>query len=351
MIVLVDQGSRILQIDVEPAVGVLLLERPEHDVEALVDHGIGQLENGKYQARWGLFDDSLFDLATQKLITLEAGEAPWFLSVLTLDTHHPRGHPSKSCQRMPSSDEPMSNAIYCSDQLISQFIENAMEIVDMEETVIVLFSDHLSLRNSLAEKLNQNASKRRLTLMVFDDRPPAEHTMSGSHFDVAPTVLDAARIPLAEPIGHGQSLYSPAVAGRSGKPQYANLWNAPRALGASEPATMVGVTVSPADMSLTIGNLKLAASRTGFEFEYGMFLAVLNEEGKVLDAVYSDDYEKLLGRYQGKFVIGISLLEGDPGPTVFAGRLSRDPSSIRVQPLVEEIHIGGETIGGWISPP
>ena len=103
---------------------------------------------------WMILIAFLFGLALEELAALEEGEEPYLLTVLTIGTHHPDGHVADSCAPLPDSDDSMLQAIYCSDQLISGFIDRVSEMTDPDETLIVVFSDHLAMRNTLWDTLS-----------------------------------------------------------------------------------------------------------------------------------------------------------------------------------------------------
>jgi hypothetical protein len=82
------------------------------------DQLVPRLEDPDYTGGWGLFDDSLFDLALEKFNTLAASNSPFNLTVLTVDTHHPTGEPSASCAAYPHIDNSILDAVHCTDQLV-----------------------------------------------------------------------------------------------------------------------------------------------------------------------------------------------------------------------------------------
>ena len=108
------------------------------------------LEDNSYVSGWGLFDDSLFDLAYERFVELSASGKKFGLFLLTLDTHHPNGNPSKSCKDKIYKDgsNPILNAVACSDYLITEFVERIMESPYGERTIVVVLSDHLAIRNT-----------------------------------------------------------------------------------------------------------------------------------------------------------------------------------------------------------
>lgn len=303
------------------------------------------LPDKQYQSGWGLYDDSLFKLALKELKSLETGEHPYLLTLLTLDTHHPNGIRSKSCKKLVDNRDPMSNAIFCSDQLISQFITESMNIVDMNETIIVLFSDHLSLRNTLWSKLKANQHSRKLTLMIFDHAPGTESNLPATHFDVAPTLLEAAGLTDQFRIGAGFSLYSQKTNKSANRPLAQDLKITPALLNQSSSAKQSGVDISRSNLSISIGALTLKANAAGQKFVSGMYLAVFNEEGNAIDAIYSDDYANLVKNLSGVFVVGISILPDRPDfVTYFYGRISKDGKGIIQRPLNKDTHLSNVEI-------
>ena len=165
------------------------------------------LDDPYYRTWWGLFDDSLFELAYQRFESLAESEHPFGLFLLTLDTHHPVGHPSRSCEgrEYRNGDNPILNAVACSDYLVSRFVERIRRSEHARNTVIVIASDHLAMRNTAWNVLNQGP--RRNLFIVLDPRrePPRRVDKPGSTMDVAPTILSLLGYP-APAFGLGRDL-------------------------------------------------------------------------------------------------------------------------------------------------
>ena len=298
------------------------------------------LPDKKYQSGWGLYDDSLFELALNELQSLEKKDQVYLLTLLTLDTHHPNGIPSKSCEKLAGNQDLMSNAIYCSDQLISSFIDEAMKIVDMKNTIIVLFSDHLSLRNTLWEKLKKNRKRRRLMFMIFDDAPATVSSIRATHFDVAPTVLEAAGFTDQLRVGAGISLFSRSPDEHNVEQLVKTESSAPSLLSPGVSVEKNGVVLSREDVSLRIGDLTLKANNKGNKFVSGMYLAVLDGKGNVIDTIFADDYEHLAKTLNGTFVIGLSVLPNAPNSaTYFYGRITPDGKEITQGLFNRDVHL------------
>lgn len=147
------------------------------------------LQDPDYRSGWGIHDDTLFEFAMRKLDALAEGAAPFALTLLTLDTHHPSGLPSASCPDRGREESDMEFAIRCSDRLLTRFIEDVRSRYD--DAVVALFSDHLAHRNELFGTLQKHANSRRLRFSVWGtDVEPVGIGRTGTHYDVMPTLLD-----------------------------------------------------------------------------------------------------------------------------------------------------------------
>lgn len=147
--------------------------------------------DNEFVSAWGVYDDALFDLAQKKFHELTAQDRPFGLFLLTLDTHHPQGHETPSCRNRPYADgsNPMLNAVHCADFLVADFVRKIREGDHARNTIIVITSDHLALRNTASELLEQG-NRRNLFFILFPDSREAVHVQRpGSLLDVGPTVL------------------------------------------------------------------------------------------------------------------------------------------------------------------
>ena len=156
---------------------------------------------------WGVYDDTLFVLAYEKFLSLNAQTKPFLLTLLTLDTHHPAGHPSPSCGSYGAGDNSMLNAAHCTDALVGRFIRKIRSSPYSENTIIVLFSDHLAHPNTASYLLKQSARPANLTFIVnFPDGRREEIVHPGTHYAVAPTLLDVMGYELDGQMGFGTPL-------------------------------------------------------------------------------------------------------------------------------------------------
>ena len=125
------------------------------------------LEDPDYLGAWGLYDDSLFSLALRQFDRLAEGEKPFNMTLLTVDTHHPAGEPSPDCQHYLAVDNSILHAVHCTDYLVGDFIDKLKQRPAFEETVIILVSDHLAMRNN-AFSLFEGGYDRRLYFNVLN---------------------------------------------------------------------------------------------------------------------------------------------------------------------------------------
>ncbi len=147
-----------------------------------------KLKYKSYRSGWGLYDDTLFDLAYEHFMELSALGNKFGLFMLTLDTHAPNGHVSVSCSK-ELYENPILNAVACSDYLITDFVNKIMQSPYGEKTVVVVLSDHLALRNSAYDLLN---SRTRSNLFMIIERNINKSTKiekKGSTLDIATTIL------------------------------------------------------------------------------------------------------------------------------------------------------------------
>ena len=149
------------------------------------------LSDPDYKTGWGLYDDSLFDQAVKKFISLYESKQPFGLFLLTLDTHQATKGPSESCDGMVYEKNPhdMFNAIKCTDYLVYNFVQKIMDYDHFHNTIIVILSDHLALKNVATYKLDRG-KRTNLFMVLFPDGRSKKIDKKGSTFDVGCTLLN-----------------------------------------------------------------------------------------------------------------------------------------------------------------
>lgn len=177
--------------------------------------GLAELEaeaDGKLpESGWGVYDSALFPLALRRYEELEAAGKPFNLTVLTLDTHPPDGRASPECPKYAGSSNGMLQAVHCTDHLVGEFVAALQQQPGWKNTVVVIMSDHLMMRND-AEPLFPKAYHRRPALLVLNAgagvRPERMY-----HMDIAPTLLDLMGVRSNATFIAGRDLAAPDAAG------------------------------------------------------------------------------------------------------------------------------------------
>lgn len=149
------------------------------------------LDDITYQSGWGLYDDSLLDRVYQRFEELSETGEPFGLFTLTLDTHHPEGHPSGRCAGLAYQDgsNPILNAVRCSDLLITEFVNRVMASPYARNTMVVISSDHLAMHNTAWKQLSRGRRRNMLIVIDPDTIQPASIDKPASVLDIAPTIL------------------------------------------------------------------------------------------------------------------------------------------------------------------
>lgn len=153
--------------------------------------GLKELEkeaDGKLpESGWGLYDSELFRIALGRYRELETAGGPFNLSMLTLDTHPPHGRPSPGCPKYALNANQMLQAVHCTDYLVGKFVEALSREPDWRNTVIMIMSDHLAMRND-AEPLYPKNYHRQPALLILN-AGQGKRPVRMYHMDIAPTLL------------------------------------------------------------------------------------------------------------------------------------------------------------------
>lgn len=174
-------------------------------------HGKNDLEKNlkdkTYLNGWGLYDDSLLKQVYAKFLSLSESGKKFALFFATMDTHHPDGQLSKTCSDNLYKDGKNSilNCVKCSDRLLSRFIDKIRHSKYAKNTLIVITSDHLAMRNDAYSTLLKG--NRKDLFLIFDPKEKKFKQINrpGSMLDVGSTVL--YKLGIDEDIGLGRNLY------------------------------------------------------------------------------------------------------------------------------------------------
>lgn len=180
------------------------------------DHGFDEIVGRKklnevipdssYVSKWGIYDDNLLNLVGSKVASLASAERPYALFALTLDTHAPEGYPSASCadKKYGDGSDPMLNAVHCSDAMVGEFVDELLSRGLLENTILVLASDHLAMHNT-ASYILDDMDRRDLLLVFPPDGRSDRVVRHGTTMDIAPTLLSLQGTDVPA-IGFGRNL-------------------------------------------------------------------------------------------------------------------------------------------------
>lgn len=154
-------------------------------------------------SEWGLYDSALFARAKEHVKTLHASDQRFNLTLLTLDTHNPRGFMSQLCRDHGARN--FEDIVECTSQQLADFVKFLSDNDYLKDTNIVILGDHLAVSNPVFEKLKL-VTGRRIFNQFISDRPPAKNTEVVIPFDFFPTLLEFTGIQvMGDRLGLGYS--------------------------------------------------------------------------------------------------------------------------------------------------
>ena len=134
---------------------------------------MGVFDQNSQGTIWGVQDYDLFRFAKVKYMELVNAEKPFNLTLLTIDTHFPKGMPDKRLvgkvnkQINPESHE---FSVATLDYLLKDFIDFIYEQPNSDNTVIVLLGDHLLLGDTNLTPLVKKLEKEDRTVFLMTNR-------------------------------------------------------------------------------------------------------------------------------------------------------------------------------------
>ncbi|MFK8260528.1 phosphatidylglycerol--membrane-oligosaccharide glycerophosphotransferase [Erwinia sp. AnSW2-5] len=155
----------------------------------------GVVKDPKYRNDWGWYDDTVLDVVFEKYLELAQKNQPFSLFALTVDTHHPDGFISRSCQRKSYPFEGKENksfaAVACGQEHIAKLIAKIRATPYFKNTIIVVSSDHLAMNNTAFKYLNQHDRRDLFFMLRGDDVSSQVINVKRNTLDNGATVLDA----------------------------------------------------------------------------------------------------------------------------------------------------------------
>jgi phosphoglycerol transferase len=169
------------------------------------------LEDPEYVNSWGLYDDTLYDITVDEIRRLDKEDnGPWGVVNLNLAGHAPNGYPSQSCveQQGEVDRQDILYSVECSAWLARNLIERLASEGLLDNTLVVVLSDHLTMRVSVWDQLTA-LDRDNTFIMLGDGIQPQRIRRDATMLDVFPTLLDALGFRLEDQrAGLGTSLFS-----------------------------------------------------------------------------------------------------------------------------------------------
>jgi phosphoglycerol transferase len=184
---------------------------------------------------WGLYDGPLFARALARLQQLHDTGRPFNLTVLTLNTHNPRGFLGPVCRGRGAGE--FADIVSCDAAQIAHFISRARERGLLADTVVAVLGDHLAVPNPVYDKL-QAAPRRTIFNLFLTENEVVRERGTIRPFDLYPTLLElmgfqvaGGRLALGYAAVHHRELAAapdveiplPALGGSA---TYSDLWRA-----------------------------------------------------------------------------------------------------------------------------
>lgn len=151
-----------------------------------------------YENVWGMSDATLFGLARDEIGYLAAQERPFVFSMLTIATHGPDAELDDGCDFPVVAESRIPAAIHCTGAHIEGLLDEIERLGIADDTIVVVMSDHLAMRNSIYRLLEAREADRRNYLAVLGAGRSGAIERTGSMMDVYPTLLELMGYEIAE---------------------------------------------------------------------------------------------------------------------------------------------------------
>ncbi len=156
-----------------------------------------------YYEWWGFEDRKLFEFAKKELIEISKNDEPFNFTMLTADTHFYDGYLDGDCP--VTSEVQYEDVIFCSDQMIYDFIKWVQKQKFYKDTVIIVVGDHLSMQPDFFTTGNRSI----FNLFINTDKTKFSKNRQFTNLDMFPTTLAALGAKIeGDRLGLGVNLFS-----------------------------------------------------------------------------------------------------------------------------------------------
>ena len=162
-----------------------------------------------YYVWWGMEDEYLFKYAKEKITEISKGDAPFAVTLLTVDTHFPDGYVCDLCDG--KFKEQYDNVIACASHQIAGFVDWLKNQSFYDDTTIVISGDHLSMDNQYMKRNVAENYDRRVYNCFINSAKQSENDKNRTFtsLDMFPTTLAAMGCEIkGDRLGLGTNLFS-----------------------------------------------------------------------------------------------------------------------------------------------
>ncbi len=201
-----------LMVGSDAAFGGRLQYYTRHGIDRVYDIHSARAEGivpADYNVWWGMEDKHLFTYAQQELPKLAAGEQPFAMTLLTVDTHHIGGYFCDLCEN--TYEEQYENVMACSSRQVYAFVQWLKQQDFYENTTVVLVGDHPSMDNGYFQRNSPEGYERTVYNCILNApiQPANSKNRRFCAMDLFPTTLAAIGCTIeGDRLGLGTNLFS-----------------------------------------------------------------------------------------------------------------------------------------------
>ena len=159
---------------------------------------------------WGYEDKYLYEIAKKELKRMAADDAPFALTMLTVDTHHVGGYVCGLCG--DEYENQTANVVRCADRQIADFLDWCKEQDFYDDTLIVVLGDHPRMDSELVEGI-EGYDRTNYNLFLNVDAALTDGAQTANRLytpmDLFPTIFAALGNQIdGDRLGIGTNLFS-----------------------------------------------------------------------------------------------------------------------------------------------
>lgn len=163
-----------------------------------------------YKVWWGYEDQKLFEYAKETLTELAAGDQPFNLTMLTVDTHFEDGYVCPLCGT-EFGDNQYGNVLACSSRQLAAFIEWIRQQDFYDNTTIILSGDHTTMDSDFCDSVSPDYQRKTYVCCINADAEVRDSSKRREYstLDLFPTTLASLGVTISgDRLGLGTNLFS-----------------------------------------------------------------------------------------------------------------------------------------------